>query len=48
METQIMVRLRGQDVKLKAKLEAAAKKQRMSLNQLATIILEKGLNDIDK
>lgn len=47
MNTQIMVRLRGHDTKLKTRLEAAAKKQRRSLNEMAIIILEKGLADID-
>jgi hypothetical protein len=47
METQIMVRLRGSDIKLKTKLEAVAKRQRRSLNQVATIALELGLKELD-
>ncbi len=47
MNTQIMVRLRGSDTRLKTKLEAVAKKQRRSLNQIATIALEIGLKELD-
>ena len=44
METQIMVRLRGRDTRIKTKLEAVAKKRRQSLNQIATVALEEWLD----
>lgn len=44
---QISIRLRGDDQKLKARLEAVAKKQRRSLNEMSVILLEKGLDSID-